>query len=57
MPALKGDRESREGLKGYVLGSLRMARAVSSINPIVSATALFLMMLRNSEVSGGRMMR
>ena len=33
------------------------ARAVSSISPMVRATALFLMTLRNSEVSGGRMMR
>ncbi len=31
--------------------------AVSSMSPMVSATEEFLMMLRNSEVSGGRMMR
>ena len=36
-----------------------MARAspVSSIKPMVMATDVFLMVLRNSEVSGGMMMR
>ena len=33
------------------------ALAVSSISPMVSATELFLMMLRNSLVSGGRITR
>ena len=33
------------------------ARAVSSMRPMVSATALFLMTLRNSEVNGGSTMR
>ena len=36
---------------------IERAAAVSSIKPMVSATALFLMMLRNSDVSGGRMIR
>ena len=33
------------------------ARAVNSISPMVSATALFLMVLSSSDVSGGMMMR
>ena len=33
------------------------ALAVNSIKPMVSATELFLMILRNSLVSGGRIMR
>ncbi len=33
------------------------ASAVSSIRPIVMATEVFLMVERNSEVSGGRIIR
>src|SRR3569832_343105 len=36
---------------------IERARAVNSIKPIVSATALFLTIFRNSFVSGGMMMR
>ena len=36
---------------------IERASPVNSIRPMVMATAVFLMVLRNSEVSGGRMMR
>lgn len=34
-----------------------MAQAVSSTSPIVSATDVFLIVFRNSDVDGGRMIR
>ena len=36
---------------------IERASPVSSIRPMVMATAVFLMVERNSDVSGGRMMR